>query len=481
MSGAGSYEGAGFWDFLNKAKDTWTEARNRIDSTIDAAKAGLREGRNRIDAGIDQAKAGLQEGVNRVGNFMQGARIGYSPSAARTLEEFGDWTVTGLSVRRTPVGSPLTSAINAASLGTFNKAREEEGVQTLYHLGLACKLVSPDHQRVVTVLAEKNAVINLSQVGDSGDEQMPVAVPQRSPPLTFRDLMEKARAAQGDSTFFSYAAFTNNCQDFVRNLLRSSGLLTPESDTFIKQSIDAVQQKSASHTTAAANFVTDLGARVDRLVQGGALTGGMLTLAEYRRRRRALEAQIDSLRRKIADVSHVLSDVSSYSHDDVLNASDVYTTCRNQILDACRAIDELGLEPGGQPHVRIEGYDGHAAGHKRGRSPPPHGGALTGAGTIYEISSRKGNVRYIGSTTEPLDRRLARHLSMFKSYKAGTGPYVHSFKVLRHGDAVIRPYRSVPGASTRRLERVEGDIQRRLRRANGRRLVNRNIAGGDRS
>jgi hypothetical protein len=108
------------------------------------------------------------------------------------------------------------------------------------------------------------------------------------------------------------------------------------------------------------------------------------------------------------------------------------------------------------------------------------GGADFSQGLIYEISSKRGNVRYIGSTTEPLARRIARHLSMFKSHKAGKGPYVHSFKVLKHGDAVIRLYRRAPGRTKAHLEKVEGGIQRRLRRLLGHRLVNRNVADGGR-
>lgn len=106
------------------------------------------------------------------------------------------------------------------------------------------------------------------------------------------------------------------------------------------------------------------------------------------------------------------------------------------------------------------------------------GGADYSKGLIYEISSKKGHVRYIGSTTEPLERRIARHTSMYKSWKKGTGPYVHSFKVLKHGDAVIRLYRRVPGRTMHHLERVEGAIQRRLRGDKRTRLVNRNIAHG---
>ena len=88
------------------------------------------------------------------------------------------------------------------------------------------------------------------------------------------------------------------------------------------------------------------------------------------------------------------------------------------------------------------------------------GGADYSQGLIYEISSKQGRIRYIGSTTEPLKRRIARHRSMFKSWKAGNGPYVHSFKVLKHGDAVMRLYRRVPGKTSHHLEKVEGGIQR---------------------
>ena len=58
-------------------------------------------------------------------------------------------------------------------------------------------------------------------------------------------------------------------------------------------------------------------------------------------------------------------------------------------------------------------------------------------GCIYKIDSKQGNKFYIGSTTEPLPQRLARHKSYAKTHKNGTFHRVTSEDVTRYPDAEI--------------------------------------------
>lgn len=217
---------------------------------------------------FDTLANGVKGVAERVSGFVRGARLNYSPSADKVLQAHQPWTITNLRLYRVPVQKPINTALNVVSLGRFGAAKKEAGIDTLYHLMLLVNVQSPDGANTALLRVEKNAVINIDQVSEmtGGQEQ---AVPLPQPTSTFQTFMDKGRAAMGEKTFFLYDAFKNNCQDFVRGLLRANGVLTPEADAFLKQDVTKIQEKSGSFTHKVANFVTNLGARADRALQGG--------------------------------------------------------------------------------------------------------------------------------------------------------------------------------------------------------------------
>ena len=58
-------------------------------------------------------------------------------------------------------------------------------------------------------------------------------------------------------------------------------------------------------------------------------------------------------------------------------------------------------------------------------------------GKIYKIWSTQTDEIYIGSTTQPLSKRIGGHRRSYKVYKKGKRSYVTSFKILEYGDAKI--------------------------------------------
>jgi hypothetical protein len=233
---------------------------------------------------FNKAKSVVKETVTRVKSAVRGVRDGYPPSAKQALDRFADWTITSLTVRRDPVQSMINSALNAVSLGNWNKSRAEHGIDKLYHLGLVLGLASPSGEHH-DFLAEKNAVINFGfPKAVTGTTQI-LRVPAPSPPETLGPFMAKAEEMMGKQAFFQYDSFQNNCQDFIRGILNANGVLTPQADAFLKQDLEKVVNSQPKHLGIVANAVTNLGARVDRLVQGGDICGrGMSggTLAELR-------------------------------------------------------------------------------------------------------------------------------------------------------------------------------------------------------
>ena len=58
-------------------------------------------------------------------------------------------------------------------------------------------------------------------------------------------------------------------------------------------------------------------------------------------------------------------------------------------------------------------------------------------GSIYKIWSLSTDEIYIGSTTEPLSKRMTKHRHKYKKYKEGKNPGTTSFKIFEYGDARI--------------------------------------------
>jgi hypothetical protein len=94
-------------------------------------------------------------------------------------------------------------------------------------------------------------------------------------------------------------------------------------------------------------------------------------------------------------------------------------------------------------------------------------------GKIYTIRSHKTDKFYIGSTVQPLHKRLHGHRCNYKLYKEGKGNNISSFIILEHDDNYIELLETFKCESKYELEKREGELIR-LHRDN---CINRYIVG----
>ena len=71
----------------------------------------------------------------------------------------------------------------------------------------------------------------------------------------------------GETKFFSYSGYDNNCQSFVLNLLNSNGILTNELCDFIKQNTESIFATNPT-LRKLTNNVTDLDGRFHEIIGG---------------------------------------------------------------------------------------------------------------------------------------------------------------------------------------------------------------------
>jgi hypothetical protein len=89
--------------------------------------------------------------------------------------------------------------------------------------------------------------------------------------FSIHDMFRKARKNVGDGVFFSYSAFNNNCQDFIKILLESVGMFHEKEKDFIYQDISELV-KELPLTSKIVDTVTNLGAIYNKLSGGNKIT-----------------------------------------------------------------------------------------------------------------------------------------------------------------------------------------------------------------
>ena len=85
-------------------------------------------------------------------------------------------------------------------------------------------------------------------------------------------------------------------------------------------------------------------------------------------------------------------------------------------------------------------------------------------GKIYQIVCNVTGEIYIGSTCQPtIEKRLAKHITSFKSYKKGVGGYTTSFRILENNNYNIYLIENFPCETKYFLNKREGEVIREMK------------------
>lgn len=169
------------------------------------------------------------EGLNIL-DTSQPARIGAPPAIRKLLKESGDEFINFLSVSRKPISSASNKFINFITNGTFDEQKKNLNYDDVFHLALNYKLSNGNEGSV-----DKSLKVDRGPyIGDGEIKRVPL-----KKKITLNQLFSNGEKLQGES-FWHYNPITANCQKFVTNLLKGSGLLTAELNTFINQNAEGL-------------------------------------------------------------------------------------------------------------------------------------------------------------------------------------------------------------------------------------------------
>ena len=177
-----------------------------------------------------------------------------------TLKKYGDSTVREVIVGRTKVLKVVQTLLNAMTLGNFNREKQKYGYDDIFHLYAVLvldngvKLITERNQRIVLTEDTNNR--------DNVSEKISI-----STNIKLNQLFQNAIKADGDK-IWRYDSLSNNCQNFITSLLRNSGYLTEEANTFINQKVDNLLDPTTQNI---AQKTTDMASILENLIKGGAI------------------------------------------------------------------------------------------------------------------------------------------------------------------------------------------------------------------
>lgn len=183
---------------------------------------------------------------------IDAAFLKYDQKTADFLKKHGDEDIETLVVRRAPVAEWINAALNAISLGTWNRSRAQYDYDKLYHLSLII-----NGRYAVQRLSRVS--ITLKDADSPGSETMNVPLPTFGEPLTIYQMLYTTLKRVGSDTFFKYDSFRNNCQNFVFNMLVANNLMTPQLQAFILQPLDKLLEQQPGYLSKVAKTVTNIG------------------------------------------------------------------------------------------------------------------------------------------------------------------------------------------------------------------------------
>ena len=252
----GDAEGDVDWlnDFLGDGRG-FRHLRPRIKKVV-------RRTNKKVKGGIWNPITAVKGLVNRAKStaqtlFSSEGRNDLPPSVKNILAQHGNEPIQSMIIVRTPLGKVLSGVLNVASLGQMGKLPYDK----LFHLYLLVTL--PSGQYAV----EKEAVVSIKKAGSerAGAEEMPI---YSFPPMTLNSMMDNTRNYMSPNKFINYSAYDNNCQTFISSILLSNNINDSNYQKFIKQDTGSVFS-SNPYFRKLANTVTDLGAKINVIQEGG--------------------------------------------------------------------------------------------------------------------------------------------------------------------------------------------------------------------
>jgi len=194
----------------------------------------------------------------------------------KKLKEYGSIKINSLVVAREPINSNIEKVVHLATVGKIKERLQSLGHDKIVHLFIIITL-----QNGVMFRLEKTQTLQLEEYRPKGTPET-MRVNYLSGTTNLDRFVYVSLNKRGVKHFVTYDAVTNNCQDFILQILEDNGLLTPDLRKFIKQDVKDIVLPIFGFT---ARIATDLAHLFDRIRGKGRSRGSKKSSLKMRSRK----------------------------------------------------------------------------------------------------------------------------------------------------------------------------------------------------
>ena len=203
-------------------------------------------------------------------------RKGFSKTDKAFMAKYGSWRIQSMTIIRTPLSSYVDKALNLLSVGEWQSTKSKVGYDKMFHLAIIGMLQPPAGLNATPIkfITERNDTVRIREfeANDVGRDTQTMDVPlTNATSRTLNNIFDTAIRDLGDR-LWEYDPFTNNCQNYVLQILGEDNLLTPQIQHFVLQNIASVASsldKINPYTTGIAKGLIGLSARLRALTGKG--------------------------------------------------------------------------------------------------------------------------------------------------------------------------------------------------------------------
>lgn len=246
--------------FSNSSKDdTYRAYINKMREN-----SGRQEISNDVQGeGLREIYRGIKRTFGKLADRILPLRTNYPPKVREVLAKYGNEKIAKAFVCRKPLQEAIDFVVRLTS---------KIDLDDIFHLSMHVVLESG-----TTLLVEKNDTIRIVVADDMHRREC-----RRIDGLngkTLNEVLEATHKKMG-KRFFVYRALNDNvggnCQDFLKNILEANNAHYEGQDPEYSFILQNVYDKVSGTAGTAANFITDLSSRLNRLIYGNGLIAGAI-------------------------------------------------------------------------------------------------------------------------------------------------------------------------------------------------------------
>ena len=186
--------------------------------------------------------------------------FGYVPKKIRKmLDKYSNNVMENIVIRRAPVQKYIRTLLNFTSNDELDRFLSNKSYDDIFHLSITFQAGDKIHR------LEKNEVVSWTdEFRPREDEQeYPLGVQPKF--LTIGEVVSQTESRIGKEAMWGYSAFKNNCQEFIKQLLITMGLYSPDVSKWVYQDVENLSESMNELTKTTSDVATNIAGTISTI------------------------------------------------------------------------------------------------------------------------------------------------------------------------------------------------------------------------